>query len=109
MAAASTRLLLRPRRASPASPQDHDKPVWNPTDDRRAVATRLLNAAGQGGAASVDGLLEILQDNGDCNTTAGERPVMNSHTLYSWAVSAAAPDGMVAVLHDPAPVDNCTK
>ena len=87
---------------------DHWKPVWNPTDDRRAVATRLLEKAGQAGAASIDGLLSILSDNGDCNSTAGERPIMNSHTLYTASFSAADPDALRVILRDPAPVDNCT-
>eukprot|EP00629_Pelagomonadales_sp_RCC1024_P015620 CAMPEP_0119292054 /NCGR_PEP_ID=MMETSP1329-20130426/43462_1 /TAXON_ID=114041 /ORGANISM="Genus nov. species nov., Strain RCC1024" /LENGTH=364 /DNA_ID=CAMNT_0007292883 /DNA_START=57 /DNA_END=1147 /DNA_ORIENTATION=- len=69
---------------------DHDEPP-SPTDDRRDVATRALQRSGQDGAASVDGLLAILSDTGHCNSTAGERPLENEMTLYTWAASAAAP------------------
>ena len=88
---------------------DHDKPVPDPHDDRRAVATRALARVGRLGAASVDGLLALLSDNAHCNSTAGERPVLNPSTVYTAVMSAAMPPGSLrVVLRDPPAANGCT-
>lgn len=88
---------------------DHDRPVpASAHDDRRAVATRALARAGQHAAASIDGLLGLLSDNAHCNSTAGERPVLNSATVYTAVMSAATRDSLRVVLRDPPAVDRCT-
>lgn len=86
---------------------DHSKPT-SPTDDRRAVAQRAFARAGRARAASVDGLVAILSDNAHCNTTAGERPVLNSHTVYTAAFSAAVPGSLQVIVRDPPSVDACS-
>ena len=68
-----------------------------------------MNRLGRARAASVDGLLTVLGDSGHCNTTRGERPVLNSHTVYT-AAFAAADEGeaaMKVILREPAVVDGC--
>jgi len=86
---------------------DHDKPT-DAHDDRRAVATRAFARLGQQKGASINGLLSVLTDSGHCNKTAGERPVHNSHTVYTAAFAAASPGANVTViLHDPLTVDGC--
>ena len=88
---------------------DHGLPV-DPHDDRRDVARRALSRVGQSGAASVDGLLAVLSENGHCNKTRGERPILNSDTVYTAAFSAALPGGgLQVVLRDPPAVDHCAE
>ena len=78
---------------------DHWKPP-NAHDNRRAVATRLLDRLGPDGAGSVSGLEGVLSERW-CNVSNGERPVLNSHTVYtaimdpSAGVSAGMPAGGV--------------
>ena len=87
---------------------DHDGPV-DPHDDRRDVGQRSMARLGRAKAASIDGLLTVLGDNGHCNSTRGERPVLNSHTVYT-AAFAASDEGeraMRVILREPAVVDGC--
>ena len=88
---------------------DHDKPPAA-RDDRRDVATRALARHGQPvtGSAALADVLDVLSDNGHCNRTRGERPVLNAHTVYTAVVSAAHRESLQVVLRSPAAVDNCT-
>ena len=89
---------------------DHDKPP-DAHDDRRAVATRALARHGRPADArrAQTALLAVLSDNGHCNATRGERPVLNARTVYTAAVVAARPEGLSVVLRDPPAVDNCSE
>ena len=88
---------------------DHDKPPAA-RDDRRDVSTRALARHGQPvtGSAALADVLDVLSDNGHCNRTRGERPVLNAHTVYTAVVSAAHRESLQVVLRSPAAVDNCT-
>lgn len=78
-------------------------------DNRRAVAERSLAAAG-GAAASLSagGLWSVLSQT-HCNASAGERPTLNSETVYTALMQpGAAGDPLLRVkVRDPSPPVQC--
>ena len=74
-------------------------------DDRRDAAERHLAAEKAAGDISADSLWRVLT-NSHCKKSAGERPVLNSHTVFTATMDPSV--GFVKVqVHDPSPPAKC--
>lgn len=97
---------------SPHSETNYDH--WKPpgvTDDRRHPAERALERLGPEAAGAWRGLETVLSDT-HCNHTAGERPVLNQHTVYTALMQPSATnaaDALKVVLRSTPRNDSCVQ